>query len=808
MFFLAFHHKCAKTTTKCKALLVLLAFMVAAFLSACGGVNNESNGNTSIDSLEHSTTDAAQPQSSTESSTAAIVSVNLKVEVVANSQYLADKGNGVYYVGLPDEGVDYPAMPTYSWYINGTESEKITDVVLEFDLIDTVAPLDNEYFGYDRGYFITLHNFETIPLTPSWWEGSTNNLGKYGDTNRAAMILMPELGVDLQKFVTTEIDPDDTTHVQIAIPYSQFQTASKDLTLQFLPGTTFGNLAAYVRGSGVTETTVERISQTIDYGFDSEEIIIEEIWRNFNLVREGEIPRDRIIAGLLNRTEVGNSIEHSPFNEGLFVNPDGSVNMHISFYDLEEYADEIQGEYVVVPEGLVSAFTTMSVDNSFHYSTEDKRAVVELALSMIDENGQFAGVYDISQGKIVATERKVAALPIFSAMCGYLTDSERDSIANKIIANCIVRIGDTLYYAPNGLSEDGVLDLTLDDFVINGSFLRLMNDYSMDPNRLKEKFGCAKLMEAFTNSFQLILEGQEMNETRLPSSELRVTFSSDGSYELQPSETFVMKGSYVSMGPASYESLNAFLIDFRFEQDDNRAFDTWMNKVADDKNGDYSENQSQYIREAAAMYSEVYNAYKIINTYYESFLDVYNFIKTQPVSTIYGPGYNVHTGEMIPDEDGTIYSNFSLFIPFRERFGTPAVSMNWFQITGLFNDEARMRDTIILVMNNNELYKGRVMGTAHVNFANPDAYADIGLNIWGGYDSLKHVTPYRITATECTRFLFGASGHSLNRENTDELIRRTLNQFLDADHQLGPDDAIPLFYDDIPSVDIVEPLGN
>lgn len=814
MFFLFFRRERAKTTQKCLSLLVLLALIIVALLSACGGVNSESSGDTFIDTLEYSTTDAAQSQSSTESSTAAIVSVDLQVEVTANSQYLADKGNGVYYVGLPDRGVDYPAMPTYTWYINGTESNTIADAVLEFDIIDTIAPLDNEYFGYDRGYFITLHNFETIPLTPSWWEGSTNNMAKYGDTNRAAMILMPELGVDLQKFATTEMNPDGTTHVTIDIPYSQFQTASKDLTLQFLPGTTYGNLAAYVRGNGVTDTTVERISRTIDYGFDSEEVIIEEIWRNFNLVREEEIPRDRIIAGLLNRTEVGNTIEHTPFNEGLFVNPDGSVNMHISFYDLEEYADEIQGEYVVVPEGLVSAFTTMSVDNSFSYSTKDKRAVVELALSMIDENGQFAGVYDISQKKIVATERKAAALPILLAMLTMngtgenISVAEVDSVMNRIITNNIVKVGNKIYYAPNGLSEDGVLELALDDFVINGSFLKLMNEYSMDPNRLKEEFGCAKLMEAFTNSFQLILEGQEMNETRLPSSELRVTFSSDGSYELQPSETFVMKGSYVSMGPASYESLNAFLIDFRFEQDDNRAFDTWMNKVADDKDGDYSEKQSQYIREAAAMYSEVYNAYKIINTYYESFLDVYNFIKTQPVSTIYGPGYNVHTGEMIPDEDGTLYFRFSLFIPFRERFGTPAVSMNWFQITGLFNDEARMRDTIILFMNNNELYKGRVMETAHVDFADPDVYADIRLNIWGGYDSLKHVTPNRITATECTRFLFGASGHSLNRENTDELIRRTLNQFLDGTHQLGPDDAIPLFYDDIPSVDIAKALGN
>jgi hypothetical protein len=389
-----------------------------------------------------------------------------------------------------------------------------------------------------------------------------------------------------------------------------------------------------------------------------------------------------------------------------------------------------------------------------------------------------------------------------------VTDAEIDSVMNRIIANSVVRVGNTLYYAPNGLSEDGVMNLTLDDFALNGLFFYLMNKYSLNPDRLQEEFGCAKLLEAYANSLQLVLEGQEMNDTRLPSSELKVTFSADGNYELQPSDTFVMEGSYFSMGLATYESYSQYLSDYSFLQNDNSVFDSFISKVAGDKDGDFNEKQSQYIREAAAMYAEFYNAYKIINTYYESWLDIYNFVKIQPVSTIYGPGYNVHTGEMIPAEAGPIYSNFSWSNTFRERFGTPAVSMNWFQLVGMFNDEARVRDTLILAMNNYELYKGRVLETSRVDFSDPDVYVDNGLNIWGGYDSFKNVTPARVTATECTRFLFGTSGHSLNREDTGELIRRTLNQSLDDAHQLGPDDAIPLFYDSIPSADIVETSSN
>ncbi len=726
-----------------------------------------------------------------------------------------DKGDGVYNVELPDEGVDYPAMPTYTWYINGTESDKVIDIVLEFDLIDTVAPLDNNFFGYDRGYFVTLHNFETIPLTPSWWRGSANDLAKYGNTNRTAMILMPELGVDLQKYVTTEVHPDGTTHVIIIIPYSQFQTASKDLTLQFLPGTTFGNLVAYIKGSGLTQDIADSIAKTIKYDSFDHEAFKMEILRNVNAKQSKVESKYMIQDKDLNVTALGNMVERTVLNQGLFVNPDGSVNMHVSFYDIKEYEDEIQGEYAVVPEGLVSAFSVLNqVNGAVRYSYEDKRAVVEFALRMIDENGQFAGIYDISQGRIVALDRKTSALPILSVMLlmnnseTVLTNAEIDSVMNLIIANNIVRVGDSLYYTPEGLSEDGVMNLTLDDFVLNGAFLNLMNEYSLNPSRLIEEFGCAKLMEAFANSLQLVLEGQEMNETRLPSSKLKVCFSSDGSYELQPSDTFMMEGSYFSMGLASYQGMNAYLINFRYEQNNNRAFDTWINKVASDKDGNYDEKQSHYIREAAAMYSEVYNAYKIINTFYESWLDVYNFIKAQPVSTIYAQGYNVHTGEMIPAEAGKFHSRFTWLTALRERFGTPSVSMNWFLLVGMFNDEARMTDTASLCMNQYDLYVSRLFGSLNLDYSNPDIYADNGFNLWG-YDSLKYILSYGgVTATECTRYLFGTSGHSLNRENTGELIRRTLNQFLDDTHQLGPDDAIPLFYDSIPSADIVGTSGN
>jgi hypothetical protein len=802
----AFHHARNNATARRTSSSVLIALLVTVLLSACIGSNAESAGVTPTAWPTPSPTVAAQPQSSVATPVVDATSADLQVRVAANAQSLIDMGNGVYSVELPAEGVGHPSMPTYTWYINGTESDHVANVVLEFDLIETVAPLDQHYFGYDRGYFVTLHNFETIPLTPSWWRGDTNYLGKYGDTNRAAMILMPELGVDLQKFVVTEANPNGTSHVRIVIPNSQFLTASKDLTLQFLPGTTFAKLVAYVQGDGVTQNTVDKITQTIDYNTFDHAGFIKEMLMNFNAQQSKVLSKNLIQDKDLNATCMGSMIERTRFNQTLYVNPDGSVNMHASFYDLGAYADALQGEYVVIPEGLIPAIFVLNQDNSaVRYSKEDKRKVINLALSMIDENGRFAGIYDISQGKIVATDRKVSALPIFSMMYNHLSDSQRDSIMNRIIANCIVRVGDTLYYAPNGLLEDGVMKLKLDDFALSGSFFEAMNKYSMKPKRLKMEFGCAKLMEAYANTLQLMLEAQEQNETRLPSSVVTVAFSQDGGYTLKPSDTFTMEGAYFSMGLASYEKFGQHLLEFAFENEG--AFNTLLKKVARVKDGAYSDKQAQYIRNGAAMYAEFYNAYRIINTFYESWLDVYNFAKIQPVTTAYAPGYNVHTGEMISAKPGVFYSVFAWMKPFRKRFGTPAVSMNWFQLAGMFNDEEMMANTASLTMNQYDIYQSALLGSLNSNFANPDIYADNGLNVWG-YDSLKYVTANGLTTTECTRYLFGTSGYSLNREDTDALIRRTLNQYRDAAHQLGPDDAIPYFYDSIPRADIQETAGN
>ena len=42
--------------------------------------------------------------------------------------------------------LDRPTMPTYTWYINGSNTDKISEVVIEFDLLETIHPLHPGFF--------------------------------------------------------------------------------------------------------------------------------------------------------------------------------------------------------------------------------------------------------------------------------------------------------------------------------------------------------------------------------------------------------------------------------------------------------------------------------------------------------------------------------------------------------------------------------------------------------------------------------------------------------------------------------------
>ena len=782
--------------------LAAIAFLIAAvLLCACTVANNAETTQPSTESEQaQAETPVPEPTPIPE-----LTNIELPVDIPLNSRILNDtETEGVYSVALPADEENRTNLPTYIWYINGNYADAIDEVVLEFDVFDTVRPLDGKYFGYDQAFYIVLHNFDTIPALPPWPVDYISF--KRDDIDINVMIRTPELGVDLKKYAVWE-----GVHVRIAIPYSEFQTATKNLALQFLPGTTFGNLRIYLWGEdGLYADTAEAISQQVEY--PERDLMTEVIQPLYPPKNDSSqiLPNPAIELG--NRIREG-CCDVKVVQKGQVVNPDGSVNMPIIFFDLGEYEAQVQGKYAVIPEGIVPAMSSIGAFGGL--SEEDELRIVNFVIKeMMNEDGQFYGIYDIEQQKLVATDRRASALPILSELAGHrsfqtssggtsrpVTDRILDLITNSIISDEIVRVGDTLYYAPYGIDENGVMDLKLSDFAITSSLFNLLTEYSQDRSRLKERYGCAILLEGVANSLSLILEGQEQNATRLPSSELRVTFSSDGkSYELQPSDTFSINNSYFSIGLMQFASYYCNIDQFAFFTTTfNETIDRNVMRLADVVDGAYNESQVRSIRDIEACYGEMKNAYRIANTLYESWLDVYNFLKIQTNDTIYADGYNVHTGEMVKISGDIIRPFISDVIPLRNRFGTPAVTMNYFLLTGIFNDETMGTESGNVALYN---YFMHIERFSFLPVSSPDTYAENGFQIWG-FDSLRYAGGCLMPSLVETYPLYYASGTSIYRENWKVFTMRKINQFTEDEvNFLTPDDAFPTFYDHIPAVTI------
>ena len=369
-----------------------------------------------------------------------------------------------------------------------------------------------------------------------------------------------------------------------------------------------------------------------------------------------------------------------------------------------------------------------------------------------------------------------------------------------------IRVGDKLYYAPYGIDAHGVMELKLSDFVFTPALFNLLTQYSQDGSRLREEYGCAILLEGISNSLKLILEGQEQNETRLPSAELTVIFSADGeSYELRPSDTFSINNSYFSIGLMSYSGYYNNIDQFAFYKTGfNETVDHTAIRLAKVADGAYSKSDERDIRKVEARFAEMTNAYQICDTLYESWLDVYNFLKIQTTDTIYANAYNVHTGEIIEAPTVVSYPTFGWFPPFAKHFGTPATSMNYYLLIGIFNDEAMAEESGHLALVSIDAFVSIFLRTSNtLGSSNPDMYAAMGFNIWG-YDSLRYAVSCNMPLGMETYPLHYAAGANLNRENWKVFTMRKINQFTeDEANYLTPDDAFPTFYDHIPGVEIV-----
>nr|MBI9047174.1 hypothetical protein [Anaerolineaceae bacterium] len=325
---------------------------------------------------------------------------------------LLEKDNGLFEVLIP-EGLDknHPAMPTYIWeHLQPNVNPGLAAIVIEFDMPGTVEKWHGDLFGYDRGFFVSLQNLETIPIQPLYInpEHLEPSVFDLKDIDREALLLLPELMVDLSHF---SVNMDD--HYIVRIPYEQLLGGAKDLTLQFLPGTVFGNLRVNLEHDGSLD---QGILTALMEDVPRPQYDVNEIHQDW---WEGGVDRNNSQEGFIEIIDSNRWI-----NQGIKeyrVNPDGSVNIPVSEYDLGEYANEITGEFTVIPEGLLPILIKLEeqeyiiADNPEEHREdqqqikEDRAAVVTFIMkNMIDpETGLIRGIWDNDQGQLVAENRRV-----------------------------------------------------------------------------------------------------------------------------------------------------------------------------------------------------------------------------------------------------------------------------------------------------------------------------------------------------------------------------------------------------------------
>ena len=102
--------------------------------------------------------------------------VELPVTEAENAELLIENADGSLSVILDEENLDdrhHPAMPSYIWNLNA-EVEGIDAIVVAFDLIDTVEPDDLYFYGYDRGFFVGLHNLDDVSDVLFYYSRNSN----------------------------------------------------------------------------------------------------------------------------------------------------------------------------------------------------------------------------------------------------------------------------------------------------------------------------------------------------------------------------------------------------------------------------------------------------------------------------------------------------------------------------------------------------------------------------------------------------------------------------------------------------------
>lgn len=554
--------------------------------------------------------------------------------------------------------------PAYLWHINPNINNGIKHVVIEFDLLETADPKDESLIGYNRGFFVGLKNMTEIHTGIGDYWSLWNAEGEYPERfklDTEAYLQYPFLSIDMTRYAKV----DDKKCI-IRIPYNQFLGGARSLNLQFLPGAKYANIEIYLEGYNIEDISLEQLSDTRDI----ENLGSVSPYIDDNL--EGNF-KSGGYEGIANV-----SIHNDNQLKELFYNIDGSVNMLMTDFDLGEYADEVTCTRGIIPEGLITVLTRSDEDIR-KYNARGIGLVNFVYENMRDQKtGLVSGIWDNENSIKLVPERRTANFPLLLKTIDLLSHEQIYEWFQAIIEHEVVIINTQAYYLPNGVDEDGITIIELEDLVCAGILGNLEYLYkNYDQYEIGE---ISLVLEAITNSTELMLRAQELNPTHLPTNSIKVVFNEDGSIYLEPigEEFYINNNFYLNslgrgLGTMGFfsNSINTALTHLDQTEDDNEIE---MIK--------YVESDLKLFRNISGLF--LYQI-KILQ-------HVYDFIKVQDKDIIFAPGYNVNTGEPIFYDSLPTSANIELY----KRFGNPKEYYSYFLVLSAFLDIPLMLEVQML----------------------------------------------------------------------------------------------------------------
>jgi hypothetical protein len=594
--------------------------------------------------------------------------ITLPVAEILFVDRLSDNGDDTYSVNFPSEEFDsaHPPMVYYIWQINPNVDADLEQVVVQFTISHTAA---EDIPGYERGFFPWLHNLSTININSPVPESTDLTM------DRNTILRYPEFGELLDRYITVE----NGTYM-LAIPYEQFLGGRTSLVLGFLPGTTFSMPEVSVAGSEIfAESILDELGVEQSIPMYNVEPVVRQFWDG-----SFEVTNDfaRFNGWIKN--------EWSPLFENAYQN--GIFYMPVSDYldVLGSYAEEIDGTYAVIPDGLPLALHVIN----------DSYSKTFLMAHMVDpETGLIHGIWDIEQNQLVASDRTVANLPIAAS---YFQNDPGFAyqLLSAVAQYEVIDVDGHWIYAPRGINANQEITVRLADLAMNEDAFQMITD-TKDPEIR------VKLLEAYANTLGLILEVQEQSNTNLPPSEFIVKFESNNTHSIRkvegPLGDFNINDPFYTFSSSMQEVATDMVLNHigpQLSGVDNEFNRAWS--LATDP-----EQQTVVLANAKRIIDEADSSFKILYYNYRIFYHIYTF---QRQDGLFAARYDIDSGNTLLGENtGGAWNGFSSY------YGGPGSAINWMMISGFFHDDAMLTECYKLAEASIKIFNDNVSSISEVD---------------------------------------------------------------------------------------------